>query len=378
MQSNSYSRRLAQLATFGAILLAAPAVAGAQSSCSCMGDLTGDGIVDGADLGRLLGAWGTGAGAADLNQSGLVDGADLGLLLGAWGPCGAPANDLCGGAQFVGPGEYAFCTAMAGTDGPTLPANSCGYAGQVYNDVWFVYEALSDGQLALSTCNNADFDSVIAVYGSALPGFSPCPTEGIGLATLTGCNDDSAGCGGLTSAVTVNVAAGHLYRIRVGGFNPAESGTGYLLVDFTQPGESCENHRNAANVHGIQTIIGDTRDNQISSYPDNCALDHPYGPTEWIRWESTCSGTVTFSTCNAGTDFDTVLTVLRYEYNGFCWGSYVTCVDDSTGPGCGLDGYLLKSRVQHNTFGGEVLYILVAGYNGGAGKYELTIDLDCN
>jgi hypothetical protein len=53
---------------------------------TCNGDLNGDGTVDGADLGLLLGAWG-GPGAADLNGSGSVDGADLGLLLGAWGPC---------------------------------------------------------------------------------------------------------------------------------------------------------------------------------------------------------------------------------------------------------------------------------------------------
>ncbi|HMN97079.1 MAG TPA: hypothetical protein PKC43_11450 [Phycisphaerales bacterium] len=46
-------------------------------------DLNGDGVVDGADLGILLGAWGT-AGPGDLNGDGIVDGADLGILLGAW------------------------------------------------------------------------------------------------------------------------------------------------------------------------------------------------------------------------------------------------------------------------------------------------------
>lgn len=56
---------------------------------SCVGDLNGDGVVDGADLGVLLGAWGTSGGTpdADLVDDGVVDGADLGLLLGAWGPC---------------------------------------------------------------------------------------------------------------------------------------------------------------------------------------------------------------------------------------------------------------------------------------------------
>ncbi|MFG0256852.1 MAG: hypothetical protein ACF8GE_03015 [Phycisphaerales bacterium JB043] len=53
----------------------------------CPGDLNLDGFVDGADLGLLLGAWGTGEPASDLNSDGTVDGADLGLLLGAWGAC---------------------------------------------------------------------------------------------------------------------------------------------------------------------------------------------------------------------------------------------------------------------------------------------------
>lgn len=47
-------------------------------------DLSADGVIDGADLGLLLGAWGTADAAADLNGDGTVDGADLGLLLGNW------------------------------------------------------------------------------------------------------------------------------------------------------------------------------------------------------------------------------------------------------------------------------------------------------
>jgi hypothetical protein len=54
---------------------------------ACPADLTGDGSVDGADLGTLLGSWGPCTCAADLNDDGSVDGADLGALLGAWGPC---------------------------------------------------------------------------------------------------------------------------------------------------------------------------------------------------------------------------------------------------------------------------------------------------
>ncbi|MFO0783467.1 MAG: hypothetical protein U0636_07270 [Phycisphaerales bacterium] len=48
-------------------------------------DFTGDGVVDGQDLGILLGAWGPCRGCPqDVNQDGVVDGEDLGLLLGWW------------------------------------------------------------------------------------------------------------------------------------------------------------------------------------------------------------------------------------------------------------------------------------------------------
>lgn len=61
-------------------------VASAASATCLPGDLNRDGLVDGADLGLLLGAWDQGAGSpADLNGDNVVDGADLGILLGSWG-----------------------------------------------------------------------------------------------------------------------------------------------------------------------------------------------------------------------------------------------------------------------------------------------------
>ncbi len=60
---------------------------GAAGGGGCTdGDLDCDGDVDGADLGVMLGAWGSCSGcAADIDNSGVVDGADLGSLLSNWG-----------------------------------------------------------------------------------------------------------------------------------------------------------------------------------------------------------------------------------------------------------------------------------------------------
>ena len=51
-----------------------------------LADVNGDGIINGADLGALLAAWGTVARfhGADLNQDQSVGGADIGVLLSAW------------------------------------------------------------------------------------------------------------------------------------------------------------------------------------------------------------------------------------------------------------------------------------------------------
>jgi hypothetical protein len=60
---------------------------GAIDGCTsqAIGDLNGDGAVNGLDLGALLGAWGsTSPTAADLNRDGVVNGVDLGVMLGNW------------------------------------------------------------------------------------------------------------------------------------------------------------------------------------------------------------------------------------------------------------------------------------------------------
>jgi formylglycine-generating enzyme required for sulfatase activity len=75
--------RNATLGALAVLALAAPA-----SAQSCAGDLNDDGVINGADLGQLVAAWGPCEScAADLNANGVVDGADLGVQLGNWGEC---------------------------------------------------------------------------------------------------------------------------------------------------------------------------------------------------------------------------------------------------------------------------------------------------
>ena len=88
------------------------------ATAQCTGDLTGNGIVDGADLGTILSYWGPRTQdptsiASDLDGNGLINGADLGLVLSSWGPCqttitSITPNQGCiiGGTQITITGAY--------------------------------------------------------------------------------------------------------------------------------------------------------------------------------------------------------------------------------------------------------------------------------
>jgi hypothetical protein len=82
----SYDGQIDEVQVYNRALTSAELDALAAPHSCCPADLNHDGVVDGADLGLMLGAWGT-SDPADINGDTTVDGADLGLLLGAWGDC---------------------------------------------------------------------------------------------------------------------------------------------------------------------------------------------------------------------------------------------------------------------------------------------------
>jgi hypothetical protein len=96
---------------------------------SCFGDIAPnlnggpDGIVDGADMGTLLGRWGTPGGVADLSPAagdGVVDAQDLVTLLGLFGPCNAQGMMMSGSSIESGtpssPAEVAAQMGFASID----------------------------------------------------------------------------------------------------------------------------------------------------------------------------------------------------------------------------------------------------------------------
>jgi hypothetical protein len=148
--------------------------------------------------------------------------AALSLFLAAPSLAGAPPYDDCSDALEVFLGETAFTTIDATTDGPP-PGCALSYG----KDVWFKFTPSFNGQVAIGTCDDADFDTIISVY-------SGC---GCGSFSLIQCNDENASCPDHTSRLVINVQAFQCYRIRVLGF-AGESGLGVLTITCNDPGNA--------------------------------------------------------------------------------------------------------------------------------------------
>lgn len=125
---------------------------------------------------------------------------------------GPPANDECAQAITVQNGSNGpFTNVFANTS--AQPWN-CPLVG---SDVWFRYTGGGPGTLTVSTCGQADFDTVIEVYAGSC-----------GALQSLGCADDSCA---LLTTLSVQVPAGAVY-IRVGGYG---GNTGNFTLDVNGP-----------------------------------------------------------------------------------------------------------------------------------------------
>ena len=145
-----------------------------------------------------------------------------------------PANDDCANRITIGEGATPFSTIAATTDGPGFPlACEDGLDDQCYNDIWYEITPQVSGNMLVSTCDQADYDTDLVVYDG-----TDCNSL-----VLLGCNDDDPACQTVlwTSQVTVPVTAGQGYLIRVGGWGPDDFGTGTLTVTVIADPEICDN-----------------------------------------------------------------------------------------------------------------------------------------
>ena len=241
-----------------------------QSSCPADiagGSGSGDGVVNTADLLKVISNWAATDGTADVNQDGVVNSADLLMVVNSWGSCpvvtGAcclpngqcaiqtemlcldlaggtyhgdntncgsincpilPANDSCPNAMYAVNGTNWWSNAYANTDGPA----ACAAATR---DVWFNYTATCTGTLTINTLGTYPpfVDTVLQVFN----GYGCNP-----LGPMLACNDDIDNFGGnLLSSVSLPVTTGQQLKIRCAswGGDPYNQGPAYLNISCQYP-----------------------------------------------------------------------------------------------------------------------------------------------
>jgi hypothetical protein len=143
---------------------------------------------------------------------------------------------------------------------------------------------------------------------------------------------------------------------------PLEKGLSGPGMNFVSGGsDTCGT---AVAISGPGPFLGDNVGATTDGPAGFCATT---GQDVWYDWTSTVTGPVTATTCNAGSNFDTVLHI--YDGAG-CVGPVLGCNDDAA---CSFSG--LRSTATFAAVNGNVYKIRVAGFSTSTGSYELTFSV---
>ncbi|MFT4538569.1 MAG: hypothetical protein ACI835_001005 [Planctomycetota bacterium] len=155
--------------------------------------------------------------------------ASLASLLGSPLLAQNTAN-TCNQAPTVTDGVHAFSTNSATASGVEPNNGMCQDFGQtnpesLNDDIWFEFIPATSDTYVFSTCDDANYDSKIAVY-----------TGSCGSLVPLGCNDDGSGCSGFSSKLTLNnIVTSSTYYVQIGGFSTSDNGTGNLTIEPDSP-----------------------------------------------------------------------------------------------------------------------------------------------
>jgi hypothetical protein len=269
----------------------------------------------------------------------------------------------------VGCGDCASPTVLT----PTVTGTP---GSQTALDVLMLDTSLCTTDNHVPTCVTGGFDEIVE-FVAPFDGTCTADTCGAGttydtaLAALDGsctgaeliCNDDSCAT---QSMISFPITSGYTYILVVDSYN---GGTGpvELTVNMTEGGGGSFYTCAAP---GDLTTLGVPVTGTTVGAPDDVTLDDlcmPYmtlGGPDQIYTFTPAGGTYDITLCNSG--YDTSLEV----HDGSCTGPIVGCDDDTCQPG----GPLFQSVITGLSLSaGTTYYIVVDGYNGTTGTYELDI-----
>lgn len=298
-----------------------------------------------------------------------------------------PANDNCMDAmELAGLSESVeFSTLEATTDGPEHPTACSPSAGStpgvIYNDIWYAWTAEISQEIEFTTCNRADFDTKLAVYGPNVA----CPVTD---ADIIACNEDGPGCANFESVVIFEAEAGQTYLLRVGGWGdgePGSSGSGtFALIPYQAP-DAPPNDNCFTAIELILDEADSTSVEFVSIGADTGGPEHPpqscFDAGEpfvyndiWYTWTSTFTGFLEWSNCGTS-NFDSRMAVYTAgpDECNIAIDSLIGCSDD------GLDendfncpGF--TSRAIFPVIEGEVYKFRLGGWSASdAGEGSFTV-----
>ncbi len=241
-----------------------------------------------------------------------------------------PVNDLCANAIALTVGSSTpFDNSCSGTEA----SSSCGFGGDPgAHDIWYSFTAPGAGLFRIDTCQSGGLDTQLSAYDS-------CGGSEIA------CNDDTCG---LSSAITLNAAAGQQFRIRLAGWGGTQ-GAGVISVSVPAANDVCSG--------ATPVTVGTTNVDTTSANNDAGTNCGGTGPELFYSFTPSASGGYQIDTFGSG--FDTILGVLQSD----C-ATEITCNDDSGS---------LQSMVTANFTAGTTYIIQYDGFGGAAGAGVLNI-----
>ncbi len=264
----------------------------------------------------------------------------------------AAIQALAGGTSGTVPNDDC-ATALSVVDGINGPYSNSGAANSIAfpcgaggRDIWFRYVATCSGSTTFDTCSaTRTFDTVIEVFSGTC-----------GALASLGCNDDACSLG---SSLNVTLAVGVTYFVRVGGFNGAQ-GACDLTITSCNSADECIGAI-PLRIGGNGPFATGAATNSLPAFA--CGLG---GKDLWFVYQAPPVTNVTFSTCNVGSNFDTVIEV----FSGSC-GALVSlgCNDDDFG--CAPS--IRRSTLTVATSAAAMLYVRVGGFNGLSGTFVLDV-----
>ncbi len=230
-----------------------------------------------------------------------------------------PANDLCDDAAQITTGLLPFDTTGATVSNPAV---NCGDVDTIYNDVWYRFIAPCDGQVSVSTCDLADFDTTIVLYDAGRGTCPPHPSD------ILACNDSGAACDDFGAEVLADVVAGQELLIRLGGSVAEGQGEGHLRLIFfdTLPNDRLTSALPVS--EGVTPFTNRCAQSDGAEHPRVCEPEMIESDV-WFSYDPLCTGMATISTCNLG-GLNTAMAV--YEPGPGGDHLLLLACDDNSGP----------------------------------------------